>query len=91
MGEYKEILDLLVCPATHQPLHEAPNEAIQTINSLINQRTLKTVAGLPVETEIDAGLMRSDGNVMYPVRNGIPHLLTDNGILIPEQLRASLG
>ena len=60
-----DLLDLLRCPATRQPLRLAPAEV------------LAKLAG-----DVKSGLLRADGKVLYPIRDGIPMLLIEEGIAL---------
>ena len=62
------LLDILCCPATHQPLHPADGHALAAAARL----------GKPLRE----GLLREDGRVLYPVMNGIPLLLVEEGITL---------
>ena len=65
---HSDLLSILCCPVTHQPLREASREELQAFGS-----------------GLTAGLIREDGRVLYPVRNGIPHLVPGEAIpLTPE-------
>ncbi len=78
----KDLLAILACPATHQPLAEASAELVQRTNARIATGTLKTVGGTPVKEALQAGLVRQDGKVLYPVRDDIPVLLIDEGLAL---------
>jgi uncharacterized protein len=62
----KALLSILCCPLTHQALREASSEELAQAAQ----------SGATME----AGLVREDGKILYPVRNGIPVLIADQGI-----------
>lgn len=70
-----ELIDILCCPETHQKLRLIPPTLLEQVNLRAQAGKLKTRAGEPVKHPIDGGLVRSDGRVIYPVRQGIPILL----------------
>lgn len=63
----KELLEILCCPATHQPLSVAGEKALAE-------------AGVRLGKPLQEGLLREDGQVLYPVLNGIPLLLVEEGV-----------
>ena len=75
-----ELLRILVCPDTHQPLTEADEALVARVNEAIAAGTARTVEDRPVEEPIEGGLLREDGQVLYPVREDIPVLLIEEGI-----------
>ena len=76
----KELLEILACPETHQSLAEADEAAIAGLNERIAAGSVKNVGGADVTESVEAGLVREDGKIVYPIRDGIPVLLIDEGI-----------
>jgi len=77
-----ELLSILVCPDTHQPLAEADDATVQRMNAAIASGTARNVAGDAVSEAIDGGLVREDQKILYPVRDSIPVLLVEEGLLV---------
>ena len=76
----KELLEILVCPETGEPLEEAGREIIARLNELVELGTLVDRSGEPVSEKIEEGLICRDGKYLYPVRENIPVLLIENSI-----------
>ena len=76
----KDLLEILACPETHQPLHEASAAELARANEAIQAGRQQDKAGKPVKEPLEAGLVREDGKVLYPIRDGIPVLLIDEGL-----------
>jgi uncharacterized protein YbaR (Trm112 family) len=72
-----ELLEILVCPENHTPLTVADDDLVARLNAAIEAGTLQHRAGNPVDTRIDGGLVREDGQYLYPIRDGIPIMLID--------------
>ena len=83
----KDLLAILACPATHQPLAEARPDLLGRVNARITGGELRNVGGLGVSETIEGGLVRADGQLLYPVRDGIPVLLVEEGLpLTPDEV-----
>lgn len=78
----KELLEILACPATRQPLRVATAAEVARANARISAGACTNVGGTKVETVLTEGLTREDGAVLYPVREDIPVLLIDEGIAL---------
>lgn len=76
----QEFVDMLRCPETRQPVTLAEAAVIDDLNRRIAEGTLVDRSGQPVNQPIDQGLVREDGQVLYPVRDEIPEMLIDSGI-----------
>ncbi len=61
------LLDLVCCPETHQSLRFATADELSRLKS---------------ETPPAAALLREDGRVAYPIRDGIPLLIIDEQIVL---------
>ena len=75
-----DLLAILVCPETRQPLSVADGALLGRLNAAVAAGDLKTRAGEGVAEEIAEGLLREDGQVLYPIRQGIPVMLIDESI-----------
>jgi uncharacterized protein YbaR (Trm112 family) len=62
-----DLLEILCCPITHQALRIA------------DQATLID-ASAKASRQIAEGLLREDGKMLYPISNGIPLLVPEEGI-----------
>lgn len=76
----KELLEVLACPETHQSLAEAATGLLEKLNAKIAAGGIQNVGGEAVEAALEGGLVREDGKIVYPIRDGIPVLLIDEGI-----------
>ena len=78
-----ELLEILACPKTHQPLAMAEADLVASLNAAIEAGGLVNVGGAKGEGRVDGGRVREDGTVVYPIRDRIPVLLVDEGIGLP--------
>ena len=78
----KDLLQILACPESHQSLAEAESAVLAKLNERIEAGQAKNRAGAPVTEKLEGGLVRQDGTIVYPIREGIPVLLIDEGIPI---------
>jgi uncharacterized protein len=76
----QELIDLLVCPETRQPLSKASDELLAQLNARIRAGALRNRGGDPVAKELAAGLVRKDGKILYPVQDDIPVMLIEESI-----------
>jgi uncharacterized protein YbaR (Trm112 family) len=81
----QSLLDILVCPETKQPLQVADAALLERVNASLQKGGLTNRGGQPVAGPIQAGLVRKDGAVLYPVRDDIPIMLIDESIPLSQQ------
>lgn len=79
-----ELLAILACPASRQPLAHADEDLIARVNARIEAGGVKNVGGVDVTDALAAALVREDGALLYPVRDDIPVLLREEGIEIGD-------
>jgi len=80
MAVHPELLEILVCPETKQPIALASADVLARINAEIDAGRLRNRGGETVKTRISEGLVREDGRILYPVDDGIPVMLIDESI-----------
>jgi uncharacterized protein YbaR (Trm112 family) len=75
-----ELLEILVCPETKQPISLASEAILATLNEKIEAKHLKNRGGEKVTSPITEGLVREDGRILYLVDDGIPVMLIEESI-----------
>lgn len=80
----KELLDILVCPDTKAPVAMADAGVLERLNAAVAEGRAKTLGGEPVDEPVDEGLLREDGRILYPIRQGIPVMLIDESIDVSD-------
>jgi uncharacterized protein YbaR (Trm112 family) len=77
-----ELLEMLCCPETKEDVALADAALVEKLNTLVEAGKLKNRGGEAVKEKLDAGLLRADGKVLYPIREDIPIMLIDEAILL---------
>ena len=75
-----ELLEILVCPETKQPIRLADPAVVQKLNVAIAEGSVSNKGGEPVSEKIEEGLTREDDLCLYPIRDDIPIMLIDSAI-----------
>ena len=76
------LLKILCCPETRQPLAPADAATVARLNERIAARGIKNRGGKAVNEPCEGGLVRQDGQVLYPIRQDIPILLIAESVVI---------
>jgi uncharacterized protein YbaR (Trm112 family) len=76
----QELLDSLLCPAERQRLALAEAALVARLNQAVSSGRLRNASGSAVDQPLESGLIREDGRMVYPIRDGIPILLVEEGI-----------
>jgi uncharacterized protein len=79
-----EFLAMIRCPENRSPLALADEALVARLNQAVAAGTLKNRAGQPVAEPLDGGLIRQDGTIAYPIVDGFPVLLVDEGIPLAQ-------
>ena len=77
-----DLLDILVCPETRTPLHMAGEDLLTALNRAVEGGAIRNRRGDRLTDPVTAGLVREDGAVLYPIRDGIPIMLIDEAIAV---------
>ena len=78
----RKLLDLLVCPATRQPLALLDKPGLEALNRAIAAGSVARVDGTPQTEVIREALIARDRKTLYRVDDGIPVLLIEEGIAV---------
>ncbi len=76
----QELLDILVCPETKQPVRLVEADLLERVNAAIDSGEVVNRGGASVGERLEGGLVREDDAVLYPVRDDIPIMLIDEAI-----------
>jgi len=80
----EELLEILACPETKEPVQLADQALIDEINARIERGEVKNRGDKKVEKKIDGGLVRADGAYLYPIDDDIPVMLIDEAIPLED-------
>ena len=80
----EELLEILACPETKEPVHLADQDLIDEINARIERGEVENRGGEKLEKKIDGGLVRADEAYLYPIDDGIPVMLIDEAIPLKD-------
>jgi uncharacterized protein YbaR (Trm112 family) len=76
----KRLLDILCCPVSKTPVRLLARGELEAVNAAIERGQVDTVAGVPVRSRLDEGLITVDRKVIYRIDDGIPVMLPEEGI-----------
>ena len=85
----KDLLAILACPETKEPVTLAEQAVIDTINHAIKTGQVTNRGHKPVKEPIDGGLIRTDRKYLYPIRDDIPIMLIEEAIPLDSLLSES--
>ena len=75
-----DLVEILACPETKQPVRLANAEELAAINERVASGDLRNRGGKAPARAFDEALIREDGQVAYPVDDGIPVMLIEDSI-----------
>ena len=75
-----KFVKILVCPDNRTPVRVASEQQIINLNQKIEEGALQNIGGRKVNDKLDGGLIREDGDRLYPVRKNIPVMLVEEAI-----------
>ena len=81
---HPEFLQMLRCPEDRSPLAEVDAATLDRINAAMVAGKLRNRGGELVSRKLEGGLVRADGTYVYPIFDGIPILLIDEGVALSQ-------
>ena len=76
----RKLLDIICCPVSKVPLVPLTEKQIVALNKEISAGTALNVDAQVVSGLLSAGLLTTDGKIIYRIEDGIPVLLPEEGI-----------
>ena len=76
----RKLLDILVCPATRQPLSLLDAGGLDALNRAIASGGLHRNDGSEQASPLREALLTRDGKTVYRIDDGIPVLLAEEGL-----------
>jgi len=76
----KRLLDILCCPVTKNPVKPLTRVQLDALNRAIDNGGVLTTGNAAVSAPLHAGLITTDGKVIYRVEDDIPVMLADEAI-----------
>ena len=80
-----ELLEILVCPEPHQPVRPAERALLDRLNAAIRSGSVTNRGGDEVADPVEEGLVREDDKLLYPVREDIPIMVSDEAIELDKR------
>ena len=77
-----ELWNILCCPETKQAIAPVDATSLALLNQKIAVGNVRNKGGSVVQHPLDGGLLRSDKKVLYPIRDTIPLMLIEEGIVM---------
>lgn len=74
------LLEILCCPITRRSLNRLGQNELEKVNNAIRQGNIRNHGGAELSEPLSEALVTEDGDLVYPVKDGIPVLLEEECI-----------
>ena len=74
------LLEILCCPITRRALNRLNTDVLGRVNAAIANGEVLNHGGVKLDEPLQEALVTTDGDLVYPVRDGIPVLLEEECI-----------
>ncbi len=74
------LLEILCCPITRRPLNRLSADVLARVNDAIATSSIRNHGGIELQEPLTEALVTTEGDLVYPVRDGIPALLEEECI-----------
>lgn len=75
-----DLLEILCCPETRQPVSVATRELLAKLDAKRIAGELRNESKMVVSEPVSAGLLREDGQRFFLIRSGIPVMIFEDSI-----------
>ena len=79
-----KLLEIMCCPVTRVPVEVMSGAVLEKLNERIAASKLVNRGGTVLTETLEDALVTRDGKLAYPIRDGIPVLLEDHGIVLTQ-------
>lgn len=86
---HDDLLKILCCPVSHVAFRRAGTTDLAAINESIANGRVQNRGGRTLSTPLSGALITTDEMSLYPIEDGIPVLLADEGIVLGDAIRAT--
>lgn len=76
----EDLLEILRCPQNKSRLRLADADVLDRLNQAIAAGSVTNQSGTKISEPLTGGLVREDGQVLYPIIDDLPVLLIDESI-----------
>lgn len=74
------LLDILCCPITRRELKRLDPDSLERLNMAIAAGDVRNHGGATLSETLDQALVTTEGDLVYPVRDGVPVLFEEECI-----------
>ena len=74
------LLDILCCPITRRPLKRLDAATLERVNKAIADGSVRNHGGMEIHQALEEALVTTEGDLVYPVRSGVPILFAEDCI-----------
>ena len=79
-----DLLAKLVCPTSRSALRYATADELARLNRAIENGSARSTGGESISDPLEEGLVPDGEAIVYPVRDGVPVLLAEEAIGLPD-------
>ncbi len=74
------LLDILCCPITRRSLQRLDPATLERVNAAIADGSVRNHGGIEIHETLEEALVTTEGDLVYPVRAGVPILFAEECI-----------
>jgi len=75
-----KLLDIICCPITRRSLQTLDTPSLERVNAAIASGSVRNHGGNELHQTLEAALVTTEGDLVYPIRGGVPVLFAEECI-----------